>query len=180
MEIKEVRESVKSSMYAAAEITETENGAVTKNDSDEKTREAKEEKKENQAAVATVSEEAKRMFLEQLEQAKEGNPYTDLIKLIEIANRISKGDKVPLSDEKKLLEKEPDMYLSAKMAASMRENKRAKSHKALFEDEEKSNMEEQLRELKWEDGSSESGEVGIEAEGAECDSGGTEGGNGES
>ncbi len=107
----------------------------------------KEQKKENAAAVATISEEAKRMFLEQLEKSKKENPYVDMIKLIEIAARIAKGDKVPPSDEKKLLEKEPDMYLSAKSAAVLNENKKHKKHKALFEEENENSMDEKIRAL---------------------------------
>ncbi len=114
----------------------------------------------NNGYSMTISEEAKQLFLEQLEETKENNPYTDLIKLIEIANRISKGDKVPLSDEKKLLEEDPDMYLSAKTIAAMNENKKPKNYKALFDDEENSEMDKELRELKRENSTAESSDSG--------------------
>lgn len=106
------------------------------------------EKKKAVSDAVNISEEAKRLFLEQLENSKKENPYEDLIKLIEIANRIAKGDTVPPSDEKKLLEAEPDMYLSAKTAATLNANKKHKKHKALFEDEDKNSMKEQIHALK--------------------------------
>ncbi|MCI8804356.1 MAG: hypothetical protein HFE59_00395 [Clostridiales bacterium] len=154
-------------------------------ETDDKKKQVKEEKelasekaKKSVQDFMTISEEAKQMFLKQLEDSKKENPYEDLIKLIEIANRIAKGDKVPLSDEKKLLEKEPDMYLSAKMAATLNKDKKHKNHKALFEDEENGGIEEELRELKREEsmGSGESAEVTVEAAG---DSSGMESGGGE-
>jgi len=139
----------------------------------EKNEEKKEEqKKENAAAIATISEEAKRLFYEQLENSNKENPYVDMIKLIEIASRIAKGDKVPPSDEKKLLEAEPDMYLSAKMAAALNENKKHKKHKALFDDEDKNSMDEKIRELEAESGvssdeASDSESVEVESESGE-------------
>lgn len=112
---------------------------------DENYKKLKEKFKDNDSFI--ISDEAKKRFLEQLEESKKENPYEDFIKLIEIASRISKGDKVPPSDEKKLLEKEPDMYISAKMAAEMSKNEKRKSHKPLFE-EENSEIKEQLDGLK--------------------------------
>lgn len=139
-----------------AEKGETQNiAAIEKYTEDLKDKTANNKKDKNKSEKGTgandsfqISDEAKKMFLDQLENTKEENPYTDLIKLIEIANRISKGDKVPLSDEKKLLEKEPDMYLSAKMTAEMNKNKKHKNHKPLFEEEEEGNIKEQINGLK--------------------------------
>ena len=127
---------------------QVENSDAKMLNSDENQQKTKDKFKNSDSFM--ISDEAKRMFLEQLEDSKKENPYEDLIKLIEIANRISKGDKVPPSDEKKLLEKEPDMYLSAKMAAEMSKNKKRKNHKALFE-EENNETKEQLNQLKVED-----------------------------
>ena len=160
------------------EVKENQNVISAENQSvalSDKISQNREDKKENQFQdndSFQISDEAKRMFLEQLEQSKKENPYEDLIKLIEIANRISKGDKVPLSDEKKLLEKEPDMYLSAKMAAEMNRDKKHKNHKALFEDEEEGNIKEQINELKTENDfaeyesveSSSDGEISAESQ----------------
>jgi len=95
-----------------------------------------------------ISDEAKRLFLEQLASSKESNPMEEWSKLLEIANRIAKGDSVPPSDEKKLLEADPDLYLSAKSAAVLNADKKHKKHKALFEDEENGSVEDKVSQLK--------------------------------
>lgn len=57
-------------------------------------------------------------------------------KIMEVARRIMKGDKVPPGDEKKLMEYDWKLYSLAKSAASMVElNKKRKEHKSLWEDE---------------------------------------------
>lgn len=58
-------------------------------------------------------------------------------KIIEVARRIMRGDRVPAYDEKKLMEYDWKLYSMAKSAAAMLElqNKR-KEHKSLWEDEE--------------------------------------------
>lgn len=58
----------------------------------------------------------------------------EMAKCMEIARRISKGEKVPAYDEKKLLEYNYQLYMSAKNMAIM--SKSDKKHKSLWEDEE--------------------------------------------
>lgn len=58
----------------------------------------------------------------------------EMAKCLEIARRISKGEKVPPQDEKKLLEFDFKLYMSAKNMAIM--NKSDKEHDSLWKDEE--------------------------------------------
>jgi len=62
--------------------------------------------------------------------------YEDMGKIYEVARRISKGDKVPPEDEKKLMEYSMEMYLAAKSAAMVNKNKDSEEHDSLWEDEE--------------------------------------------
>ncbi len=68
----------------------------------------------------------------------EGKAMDDMAKCMEIARRISKGDKVPASDEKKLFDFNFEMYMSAKNMGAMCRNEHHKEHESLWdEDEEK-------------------------------------------
>lgn len=61
----------------------------------------------------------------------------DESKIMEVARRIMKGDRVPAKDEKKLMEYDYKLYSMAKSAAAMVElQKKRKEHKSLWEDEE--------------------------------------------
>lgn len=58
-------------------------------------------------------------------------------KVMTVARRIMKGDKVPAKDERKLMEYDYKLYSMAKNAAAMLEfQERRKVHKSLWEDEE--------------------------------------------
>ena len=58
-------------------------------------------------------------------------------KIMEVAKRIMHGDKVPATDEKKLMEYDWKLYSMAKNAAAMLEmQEMRKEHKSLWEDEE--------------------------------------------
>lgn len=103
-----------------------------------------------------ISGQALEMFKRQLEEGREaadaaGKAAADQSKILEIARRISRGDKVPPKDEKKLMEYDFKLYQMAKMSAMLNERKKHKEHKSLFEDEEENNKREKLRAL--EDGS---------------------------
>lgn len=79
------------------------------------------------------------MFKDMLKQVKESsnpknNPYSAMIKCIEIATRIINGDKVPGKDEQFLMEHEPKMYTSAVMLRQQKES--PKKHDSLLEDED--------------------------------------------
>lgn len=60
----------------------------------------------------------------------------DMAKCLEIARRISRGDKVPAQDEKKLMEFNMEIYQLAKNMAAMNMNRKHKEWKSLWEDEE--------------------------------------------
>lgn len=105
------------------------------------------EKKSNEDATVQISEEARQKYIElemlkqeaeklreQREAGKEG--AEDLAKVMEIFRRIARGDKVPPSDERKLMEHSSDLYQAAKAAAMLAQNKKRKEHKALFEEED--------------------------------------------
>ena len=60
----------------------------------------------------------------------------DMAKCLEIAIRISRGDKVPAQDEKKLMDFNMEIYQIAKNMAVMNMNKKHKEWESLWEDEE--------------------------------------------
>lgn len=110
------------------------------------------------------------MYLQQLEEQKEsakaaGDAMKDLGKLMEIARRIAKGDKVPAKDEQKLMEFSNELYQAAKMSAVMNQNRKHKKHKSLFEEEEDKDMRDKLRALEKDAAAeiSESSDAGTEA-----------------
>lgn len=61
----------------------------------------------------------------------------DMGKILLVARRIMKGDIVPLSDEKKLMEFSMDMYQIAKNVGAMVQREKREKHKSLWEDKEK-------------------------------------------
>lgn len=61
----------------------------------------------------------------------------DMQKIMIVARRIMKGDKVPAKDEKKLMEFDYKLYSLAKSAGAMAKVRKRKEHKSLWEDEEK-------------------------------------------
>lgn len=79
---------------------------------------------------------------ENVEAEKEG--FEDLRKIMEVVRRMTKGDNVPQSDEKKVMEYDKDMYQmakSAQMVAQMRRKDR-EDHDSLWEDEEERQRED--------------------------------------
>ena len=76
-----------------------------------------------------------------VEAEKEG--FEDLRKIMEVVRRMTKGDNVPHSDEKKVMEYDKDMYQmakSAQMVAQMRKKDR-EDHDSLWKDEEQKERE---------------------------------------
>lgn len=102
-----------------------------------------------------ISEKLKEMYEKQAESAKKAaEGMEDLAKIMEIARRISRGDQVPQSDEKKLAEYDSDLYQMAKAAAVLHAKEKHKKHDSLFEEEEEGTTEEKLRDAKREAASS--------------------------
>jgi len=108
-----------------------------------------------------ILEELMKSYREQLEASNDKKDGSrDMAKLMEIARRIAKGDKVPAKDEKKLLEFSPELYQAAKAAALLNVNKKHKEHDSLFDDEEKNDIRNKLNSLEQENlMASESGET---------------------
>lgn len=95
-----------------------------------------------------VSDEALKLFQQQLESTKEQEDSDDdMAKMMEIARRIAQGGKVPPLDEKKLMEYSSEMYQMAKQAAMMSQNKEHKQYESLFEDEENGDMTAKINAL---------------------------------
>lgn len=112
---------------------------------------AKQSEETNSGVVVEISENLKEMYQQQLESAKEaadamGEEMRNMAKILEIARRISRGDHVPASDEKKLMEYDKDLYQMAKSSAALNANRKHKKYKSLFEEEE-AEQEEKVREL---------------------------------
>lgn len=61
----------------------------------------------------------------------------DMAKCLEIARRISEGDKVPPQDEKKLMDFNREVYMAAKSMAVMNQQKKHKEYDSLWGEEEK-------------------------------------------
>ncbi len=60
----------------------------------------------------------------------------EMAKCLEIARRISNGDRVPAQDEKKLMDFNMEIYMAAKNMATMNMDKKHKDYDSLWEDEE--------------------------------------------
>ena len=60
----------------------------------------------------------------------------DMGKILLVAHRIMKGDIVPFSDEKKLMEFSMDMYQIAKNVGAMVQREKREKHKSLWEEKE--------------------------------------------
>ncbi len=153
--------------YSFANLSLEEERALRRDeDTRRNAKKEEEEKKEREVARLELSQAAlQAMYQQQAMQAKEASDdaadaFLEQGKIMEIARRISRGDKVPPKDEKKLMEYSSELYQMAKMAAMLSRARRRKKHKSLFEDEEEKN--ELLRALK-EDSAKES----AQAQGAE-------------
>lgn len=72
------------------------------------------------------------------QQADAAKDYgQEMGKILQVARRIMHGDIVPMSDEKKLLDFDKDLYQMAKSIGAMAKLEKRKKYKSLWEDEEK-------------------------------------------
>ena len=114
---------------------------------------ALQKREEAQRVKLDLSEAIQEALQKQAEERKKsaeksGDALVDLGKIMEIARRIARGDKVPDRDEKKLMEYSAELYQMAKSAAMLSRLKKQKKHKSLYDDEEEGGtMEEKLRAL---------------------------------
>ena len=97
-------------------------------------------------------EALRKSYQEQLKSCKKAkSAFEDMAKLMEIARRIARGDKVPAKDERKLMEFNSELYQAAKAAAMLHANKKHKEHKSMFDEEENNNIKNKLNSLEQED-----------------------------
>lgn len=111
------------------QVTQTETGVSIDISS-----EAKELYNKNRKTTTQLLEEMK---AEKEAAEAQADSVKELMKIFEIARRIANGDKVPPSDEKKLMEFNSDLYLASKSAAPLNANKKHKEYDSIFEDKEK-------------------------------------------
>ena len=71
----------------------------------------------------------------------------DLGKIMEVARRLMKGDIVPASDEKKLMEFSMEMYQAAKNIGAMIKQKEREEHESLWDEEEEEQIPEDPMEV---------------------------------
>lgn len=123
---------------------------------------------EEPAATTELSQSTIDMMKKELEGIeKSEDSFVNFAKMMEIARRLSRGDKVPATDEKKLMEFDAEMYHSAKLQGMMAKNKDRKKHDSLFEDEKKKELKDQLNQLKTENlGATPVQDAGIQVEAA--------------
>ncbi len=114
--------------------------------------------KDNQNTQQSMFERYEQMLKEQSESSKKAaKSAKDTAKILEIARRIASGAKVPKTDEQKLMEYNFQLYLSAKEAAMLNQEKEKKEYDKLFKDEDKKNGVVQVV--------TENGELKIDASG---------------
>ena len=114
--------------------------------------------KDNQNTQQSMFERYEQMLKEQSESSKKAaKSAKDTAKILEIARRIASGDKVPKTDEQKLMEYNFQLYLSAKETAMLNQEKEKKEYDKLFKDEDKKNGVVQVV--------TENGELKIDASG---------------
>ena len=71
----------------------------------------------------------------------------DLGKIMEVARRLMKGDIVPASDEKKLMEFSMEMYQAAKNMGALVKQKEREEHESLWDEEEEEQIPEDPMEV---------------------------------
>lgn len=163
-------------------ITASSSGGTSEADAAAASTGAKDQLTDDRAAELTISEEAaeqqkeqqeralKEEYQDQAEAAQEaGKAFADTAKLMEIARRISRGDKVPFKDEKKLLEFNPKLYQAAKSAAMLHMHEKHKKYKSMFEDEDELDMREKLRDLNQDEEKSEAIDEGPSEDAADTE-----------
>ena len=72
----------------------------------------------------------------------------DQAKVMSVYRAMAKGDIVPASDEKKLMEYNPDLYQSAKMAQAMALQVERRKHKSQWDEREEEAHREKMKELR--------------------------------
>ncbi|MCM1026291.1 MAG: hypothetical protein NC432_07630 [Roseburia sp.] len=100
--------------------------------------EAEKQEAAQKASDAWLEQYLAALNSEEARQQKEAMEETtsEYIKIMTVAMRISRGDIVPYTDEKKLLEASPELYQAAKSAQMMHQmDEKHRKHKSLWKDE---------------------------------------------
>ena len=122
----------------------------------------------NQAKeLFTADTQAMYQFINNLLTTDEDNNKNtdDYSKVLKIARRIARGDKVPAYDEKKLMEYSMDLYQMAKSSAMLHANKKHKKYKSLYKDEDKKHdIEKMIRAISEDDSTSKQVKISIPAD----------------
>ena len=122
----------------------------------------------NQAKeLFTADTQAMYQFINNLLTTDEDNNKNtdDYSKVLKIARRIARGDKVPAYDEKKLMEYSMDLYQMAKSSAMLHTNKKQKKYKSLYKDEDKKHdIEKMIRVISEDDSTSKQVKISIPAD----------------
>ena len=126
----------------AGTVGHGDNDSVTISEEGKERLEAQQEEKrakEQENKLLQMLEEQRQRYEEQREaNKKSAKTAQDFAKVMEIARRIANGDRVPGTDEKKLMEYNSDLYQAAKAAAIVSANKKEhKEYDSLFKDEKK-------------------------------------------
>lgn len=72
------------------------------------------------------------------------NKFDDVSKVLKIARRIARGDKVPAYDEKKLMEYSKELYQMSKASAMLNRTRKPKKYKSLYDEKNKQNELERM------------------------------------
>ncbi|MBR1750764.1 MAG: hypothetical protein IJ740_07775 [Ruminococcus sp.] len=97
--------------------------------------------KQNTAAFSTYN------MKQQLESSKatakaQADAAEDEMKMLEIARRLQHGDKVPMQDERALLEYDDKLYQVSKQIGMMKQNEKRKEYDSLLEEHEPYEMQQ--------------------------------------
>lgn len=144
------------SLWHKSEKKNTTGVSLNRTSGDQKGNTAKGKKTKMSVARSTkdtlkISQEALQKYREQLlvqqemeairaQEEEKKDSKDDFGKIMTIFRRIANGDKVPAKDEQKLMEYSSEMYMAAKMAASMAKNKHPKKYKSVYDDEEENSL----------------------------------------
>ena len=128
-------------IYSPSQIKNNQQKPLNKADSDKS-----ENKEKISANLDKHAEEKTRLeqLREQKQAEKSGKKFTDYGKLLKIAMRIMNGDKVPMTDRKKLAEEMPDLYKQAILMRRL-DNDKPRKYKSEYEDDkDKTTVEKML------------------------------------
>ena len=96
---------------------------------------SKEAEKMRETLLAMRAAEHDLQAADQQSEAMEKQAKTEAA-IMKIMQRISNGDKVPVEDERALMEYDIEMYQMAKMTAQMRENSKPQEYDSALEDDD--------------------------------------------